>query len=152
MALAAQLICGARAARFPVELDATLRDATAQPIAVEIEDISITGFLMRTKTALRVGDEVTIGIAGLGMRHAVVTRQQDERYGCLFARPVLQREIDLLQLGPLETVTRFEPAQSYASDAIPQDHRYSVRTRLLVIVGLTSACWAVIGAVVVWLW
>lgn len=149
MALAAQMICGARADRLSVELDATLRDAQARPIAVEIEDISTTGFLMQTSTVLAVDEEITIGIAGLGMRPARVVRQQDAYYGCLFLEPVAQAAIDLLQFGPQETVTQFTAARSYEPEAAPpRDDRYPLPARLAIIAGLAAACWIVLGAII----
>uniref|UniRef100_UPI0035CBA8A1 PilZ domain-containing protein n=1 Tax=uncultured Sphingomonas sp. TaxID=158754 RepID=UPI0035CBA8A1 len=148
MALAAQMICGARADRLSVDLDATLRDAQARPIAVEIEDISATGFRMQTSTLLAVDDEITIGIAGLGMRPARVVRQQDTYYGCLFLESVPQAAIDLLQFGPQETVTQFTAARSYEPEAAPRDDRYPLPVRLAIIVGLAAACWIVLGAVI----
>lgn len=148
MAVAAQLICGARADRLSVELDATLRDARAQPIAVEIEDISASGFRMQTTTALAVDDEITIGIAGLGTRAAIVVRRQDGDYGCLFFQPVPQAEIDALRLGPLETVTPFGPARAFAPAAAPEIERYPVGRRVAIILGLATASWVVVGGII----
>lgn len=147
MAIAAQLFVGGRGyERAEVSLDGTLRRDSWQPMNVGIEDVSISGFRARTSVKLKVGDPVSIGIAGLGVRGAYVVRTKPGILACRFSR-TLPPDFLARITGPAAVTLVTVPFPS--SNAAPiGTAKYPVRARLVIIIGLALASWgAIAGAI-----
>ncbi|MFD1786657.1 PilZ domain-containing protein [Sphingomonas floccifaciens] len=152
MSIAAQIFVSGRAeSRIPVTVDGTLRGDVGDPLDVEVEDISSSGFRARVPVALDVGEVISIGIAGLGTRPARVVRSDGRSVGCqFFAR--LPGDFDARIAGaasqvvvPVQTPAYRTPAP--ATVAVGDD-RLPMPVRVATIVGLSSLGWAAIYALI----
>lgn len=150
MVILAKLISDARnAERFPVELDATVRNAAARPYDVVIENLSATGFRMVGGPPMTIGTEVSIGFAGIGVRAARLTRLHEASYGCEFVVPLSAEDLSTALVAELGAPIAFpaRPGQAWLADA-PEPHvePYSPQTRLALAVLVPIALWgAIVG-------
>lgn len=133
------------AERRPVERDTTLRASDGQPRDVLIRDLSGDGFLVETDVLLAEGDVVRIGLPGIGTREARIVRSpQANLYGCSFLVPLDQAtaarafEVEALVAGQFPSL----PAPEFPE---PHVEPWSRRTRMLVLIGATSAAWTAIA-------
>jgi len=76
------------AARYPIEVGATLRASDGQPLDVLVYDLSMTGFRIETTEALDLDAPIWIGIAGTRVNAAIVSRRGPNGYGCEFVIPI----------------------------------------------------------------
>ena len=83
------------AERYPVTLDGTLRNPQAEPQDVVIDELSVTGFRTASAHGLAVGDIITLGVFGVGLRNARVQRESNENYGCQFLQPLSVAELNV---------------------------------------------------------
>lgn len=155
MALMAKLYRDERLAqRYPVRLDGTLRDTSTLPQDVVIDDLSATGFLT-SAIGLSVNDVITLGIFGIGLRSAHVSRKSVESYGCRFLEPLTPQELSLALRGlappaPLTMPVQLPAGASMdASVLLDDDGDLSPRLRLLSIAAVAIIPWIVIA--VLWI-
>ena len=87
------------AERYPVTLDGTLRNPQAEPQDVVIDDLSVTGFRTASAYGLAVGDVITLGVFGVGLRNARVRRESGGNYGCQFLQPLSVAELNVALAG-----------------------------------------------------
>ncbi|MEG3174714.1 PilZ domain-containing protein [Sphingomonas sp. RB3P16] len=149
MSVAVKMIrSGRHGRRLEVGMAATLRDGDLNPVDVDIEDISVSGFRMLTALPFDLGERFTIGITGLGMQSAVIARQFAEGYGCEFTESVSQSYIDRLQeFGNPENIAQFsvgESLQDEQDDSAAGDQRYPAKVRVAMIVGSATICWVLV--------
>jgi PilZ domain len=71
-----------------LEFLAYLRARGGTKFAIELHDLSVTGFRCGTSYTMRVGDSVWLTIPGLEAREARVVRRNGLEYGCEFAEPL----------------------------------------------------------------
>ena len=83
-----------RAARRPVVMRAQLRTPGSDRLAVDVRDLSETGFQIETVYRLKVGAIVWLGIPSLAGLEAVVSWNRDRLYGCRFSRPLYPAVFD----------------------------------------------------------
>lgn len=83
-----------RAARKPVAIRAQLRPPGSDRLAVDVTDLSETGFQIATVYRLRVGTTVWLAIPSLAPLEAVVAWNRDRHYGCRFQRPLYPAVFD----------------------------------------------------------
>ena len=83
-----------RAARRPVAIHARLRPPGSDRLAVDVTDLSETGFQIDTVYRLHVGATVWLAIPGLAALEAVVAWHRDRHYGCRFQRPLYPAVFD----------------------------------------------------------
>lgn len=150
MSIAAKLINdGRNAARFSVELGATIRDASAHPFDVVIEDLSATGFRMIGGPVIDIGAPVSIGFAGIGVQSACLTRLHGDSYACEFVTPLTTSELSTALTAAPVTPIPFpsRPGQAWLADA-PEPHvePYSPQTKLALAIILPAALWALIAS------
>jgi len=110
---------GRQAERHAVDLDGTLRGADLQPVDVQLEDLSANGCRLTGAADLRIGDLVTVGVAGAGMRSARVVRQAGGHFGCEFVDPLSSVELIEALAYPAFVVARITTAPM----AIPPETR-----------------------------
>lgn len=159
MAIAAQLYQDARGTeRFRVELDATLRDPSHAPVDVVIEDLSATGFRVVTNTTLELGDEIGLGLAGIGARRARVVWCGPNSYGCEFLSILSRDDMKAALSAPssspinLAPLSPWDPAMVPAQNESAERGGLSTRARVVVIAACAVAAWVVavaVGTVVV---
>jgi hypothetical protein len=147
MAITAQIISDDRGSeRFPVGLNATLRDQVTRPHDVMIEDLSLTGFRLSGGPVLELGSEASIGFAGIGVHQARVTRQDGGIYGCEFLTPITQEMLTrALSAGPVSPIAFPASPGPSLLDHVPEPHiePYSGRTKLVIATIAATAGWAV---------
>jgi hypothetical protein len=84
----------ARAAqRRPAMAPSTLRARGLTATDVVVVDLSQTGARIRAEAYLAIGDEISIGLCGVGARRAYVAWQRDGDYGCAFDAPLEPHEV-----------------------------------------------------------
>lgn len=156
MALVAKLYNDERLAeRYAVRLDGTLRNTNAVPQDVVIDDLSVTGFRTTSAIGLAVSDVITLGIFGVGLRSAKVSRESDDSYGCQFLEPLTAQELSFALQGITPPAPIPMPGQPQAGESIKafalldNEGKLSPRLRLLSITAMAVIPWAVIA--VLWL-
>lgn len=142
MQINAQIISDDRGSeRFIASLDATLRDRVTRPHDVMIEDLSLTGFRLSGGPKLNIGEQASIGFAGIGVQQVRVIRQDGNTYGCEFITPITQEK--------LSAALTAEPVSSIAFPAIgplpfePFVEPYSGRTKLAIATVAAVGGWIV---------
>jgi hypothetical protein len=132
-----------RSMRLAIGHAATLRDASPTPIDIVVEDISQTGCLFHTTTALAVGETVSIGIPGLGLCHGRISRADHPLYGCAFFKLISTDDI----AAPDENVivadfaASADPSMTHASSVGSPVAKLRLRTRFVIIVGASLFLW-----------
>jgi len=143
MALIGQLYSYGRSAeRHDLAADATVRGPDRVPVDVLVVDLSQTGCLFVSSEAIAVGSVVTIGIAGVGLREALVVRNQDIRFGCTFSVPLTKEELTA-GLAESETVAVFPSPQQLAAnlDAVESMPKLPRPARLAAVLVLVATSW-----------
>lgn len=77
-----------RASRFPVELDARVRELGANGVEARVLNISESGFMAETDGAFEVGARVWLMLPGRGRANAVVKWVAGDKIGAEFASPL----------------------------------------------------------------
>jgi len=138
------------AERHAVTLDGTLRDAQAEPHDVVIDDLSATGFRTVAIAGVAVGDVITLGIFGIGLRSAAVLRESDGHYGCQFFVPLNASELSFALAGlsppdplPLPGTALFPAAG--ASEPQAGEWSLSARARILTVLAAGTLPWLGLG-------
>ena len=142
------------ASRRPLRLGSVLADSG---VDIVIHDISATGLLIEASRELPQGETIVIDLPERGATSATVAWQSGNFFGCQFELgiPAAAVSAALLRSPGLNDAPESKPGpdvstlQTLAADAAedaaaPIDDRYSLRTRGLVIVGLTGLSWAVV--------
>lgn len=149
MALLAKLyVSGRTAERRVIEADATLRQNDQVPVDVLVADLSTTGCLFLCDTPLASGDEISIGIAGLGRHQARVVRSMDQRYGCTFLTPLTDADVTAASGAPGETIVHF-PTWSFGT--VPEEESLPVTrlpgpVRLVILIATVMGSWSALIA------
>lgn len=123
------------AERYPVILDGTLRNPQAEPQDVIIDDLSAGGFRTSVAMSLVVGDVITLGIFGVGLRLARVMRESEGSYGCQFITPLSTEELAaaLCGLTPPEPVLLYQRAAASPIEPEGQETEWSLSPRLRIL-------------------
>ena len=123
---------------------------------VMVHDISITGLLVETHAELTCGEELDVGLPQTGRTRAKVIWSSGQFFGCQFNHPISSAALSaaMLRSRPIEAqppddtrrtnVVYPEPDRADSSNR-PQ---LSFGVKMRVILGLSIACWAVIGGIV----
>lgn len=150
MAIAAQLYQDDRSTeRFRVELDATLRDPSHAPVDVVIEDLSATGFRVVTDATLELGDEIGLGLAGIGARRARVVWCGHDSYGCEFLSILSRDDMKAALAAPSSAPVKLALASPWAAAPVEafETGGLSVRARAVVITACAVVAWVVVVGV-----
>lgn len=148
MAVVARLYQDMRdAERYAVAIDGTLRNAYAEPQDVVVEDLSATGFRTDFATGLAIGDIVTLGLYGAGLRSARVMREDSGRFACQFLVALTEQELAfaLVQACPPEPIRFPVPSTAQPEAALETSRQLSPRMRLLVLAFACLGPWVVCG-------
>lgn len=161
MSLVCHLDIG-RSDRVPIDRPGTLRDQARRPIDVVVENLSATGCLFLLDQALELGALVSIGIPGIGVRHARISRVEQPQYACAFLAPVGPSEIAAARSAETIVARAFPGTAPSAAQAAaiappppaaverePTEYKLPVGTRVALIVTVSMACWLTIATGVV---
>lgn len=134
-----------RADRRPVNANATIRDSRRAPNDAFVHNLSTTGCLVATDAHLALNASMSVGIPGIGVLPAQVTRIDGRLYGCAFTTPIAQAMVDAaLSAGVVLKLTQFEE-DVQRTDADPTSmvayDRWPRRMRVAVIFGTSVALW-----------
>ena len=77
-----------RASRFPVELDARVRELGSEGVEARVLNISESGFMAETEGAFEVGSRVWLMLPGRDRANAVVKWVAGDKIGAEFAEPL----------------------------------------------------------------
>jgi hypothetical protein len=134
-----------RAERQRVAIGSTLRNAAAEPFDVMIEDLSATGFRVPAVADLAIGDMITLGIPGVGLRRAVVVRASDDTYGCQFLEPIEASALSAATDGVINSTILF-PFGTSIDIPLPDPviKSYAWRIRVMILIGVALVCWMMI--------
>lgn len=77
-----------RTSRFPVELDARVRELGAEGVEARVLNISESGFMAETDAHFEVGSRIWLMLPGRGRANAVVKWVAGEKIGAEFASPI----------------------------------------------------------------
>ena len=77
-----------RASRFPVDLDATMRELGANGVEARILNISETGFMAVAEAQFEIGSRVWLMLPGRERANAVVKWIVGDRIGAEFAEAI----------------------------------------------------------------
>lgn len=158
MRLAATLTTVRDAARQPVELRGTLRDAAALPRDVVILDVSTSGFRAELPgdATIEPGTRVRIAASSLGVHEAIAVRGGDGAgYGFAFTRPLAALAVDGLDGEQPSTVTPFPqsplpagPAIDAVAPAADATPKISARASLAIMIVVSCGLWLLLAAIV----
>lgn len=81
------------AERRTANANSTVRGSGLQPFDALIHDISQTGIRFDSLAEFKPGDEVSVGLEGVGARSAVVAWRRVTTYGCEFVQPLQAIEV-----------------------------------------------------------
>lgn len=82
--------------RLPVEILATARQPAGAPVAITINDLSMSGFRATIPLAVTPGMLLRIGLPTGRSPHAMVVRTDGDSVGCSFMAPLEPGELKLL--------------------------------------------------------
>jgi hypothetical protein len=77
-----------RTSRFPVELDARVRELGANGVEARVLNISESGFMAETDGEFEVGARIWLMLPGRGRANAVVKWVAGDKLGAEFAAPL----------------------------------------------------------------
>ena len=77
-----------RASRFPVELDARVRELGTEGVEARVLNISESGFMAETDGQFEIGSRVWLMLPGRSRANAVVKWVAGEKIGAEFAHPI----------------------------------------------------------------
>lgn len=77
-----------RSPRVRIDRTGTVRDRTRYAVDVTIKDLSETGCYVSGQFAVEVGVLISVGIPGIGMHAARVSRIDEDGCGCAFLLPI----------------------------------------------------------------
>lgn len=77
-----------RASRFPVEIDARMRELGTTGIDARLVNISETGFMAQSEGSFEVGSRVWLMLPGRERANAVVKWTAGDKLGAEFAEPI----------------------------------------------------------------
>ena len=144
--------CARMSERLALGRSSTLRTSGGAPIDVIVEDLSVTGCRIRTSLQMQNGEELVIGLPGVGTRAGRVVWSDGTEIGCEFEAPLTAAEVH--ETRTTETVIQGQFATFRRSvvtaPSQSEENRFSVRYRLASIVSAAIIAWLLIAAAAVW--
>jgi hypothetical protein len=121
-----------------------------------IHELSLTGLLVETLAELTCGEELDVCLPQTGRTRAKVIWSSGQYFGCQFKHPISSAVLSaaMLRSRPIEAQRPDDSPQTNL--AYPEPDRtdslgtppLSFGAKMRVSLGLTIACWAVIGGIV----
>jgi hypothetical protein len=145
---------GVRCDRISIDRIATMRDQTKLPVDAVVDDLSRTGCLLTLDREMPTGALVTIGISGIGVRHARISRANHPQYACAFITPINGANIasaisaETLVADVFHSASE-EAVRLVAFDGPPIVRKLPIGARAIIIIGGSAVLWSMIIAAVV---
>ena len=139
------------ASRRALRLGATLTD---RGVEVLIHDLSPTGLLIETGQPLTKGETLFVDLPERGPTAASVAWSSGRFYGCAFelSIPAAAVSAALLRSPALKPagesgldITQLQALAAEVEVSAPEDDRYSLRTRGVVLASMLVVSWGAIG-------
>jgi hypothetical protein len=133
-----------RRERVTLQRSATLRGIDDLPVDIQINDISSSGCLIRCDSSLDLGEIVSLGIPGIGVRAACVMRAEAGHYGCAFEKYLSGDQIVLANKHNPLVEGLFPNSADQGLPALVPDQtipEFSSRRRLAMIACCGVAAW-----------
>jgi hypothetical protein len=142
-----------RADRFAIDRVGTLRDHAKVPMDVVIDNLSNTGCLFALDRELLLGELVSLGLPGIGVHQARISRAEHPNYACAFLTRVSDQNISAARSAETLVASRFPHAPASVAPIMvqPLDEQLTGRelplsARIAIIAGFGAALWSVIIA------
>jgi hypothetical protein len=153
MTLNAKLYQNGRSSeRYNVNLDGTLRDSSMVAFDTIIEDLSTTGFRIKPIATLNVGENITLGLSGLGLRKAHVVRAETRGCACEFLVPLgaddLQIALSGVQSELISFPTRIFDSTLSTDNPEPFVEPFPIIIKLVAYTSLIFASWGMLIGVI----
>lgn len=125
-----------------------------------IVEISTSGCRFVAVEGVAQGDQITLGLPGIGMRHAKVLRNSDGLCACTFVPPLSGDQLRAILAEPDSAVVDFVPDDPVTSPVPtlwdypppPPPERLPLGYRVLIIVGSSLVLWGTIIGIAVAIW
>ncbi len=151
-----------RSDRHAVNRASTLRSDNGKPVDVLLENMSLTGFKISAPGEFVVGEEVVIGLAGVGVRSARVVWAENGQAGCAFDQPLTALELEETEKAQTVIQGAFRPGSNLGSAkdggvadtpftglATPIPLRLRSRYRIALIMLASLASWGIFMAMLI---
>lgn len=132
------------APRAAAGLSATLRAQDGAPLDVHIQDLSATGFAMASSGALRLHQNIWIGLTGAGVNAARVVRRTSDGWACEFLQPISVDQFRAALTAQSTVTTAPWTGQGTNDQQEPAVKRWPFAARIAFIVGSSLALWSAI--------
>lgn len=133
--------------RIALDRPAVLRIGD-QVVEIEINDLTRDGCRITTAIELEPLARVSIGIAGVGHTMARLMWRSAQHYGCAFERPLPSGAVTASKLNNVSYLDGIALPQPTIEHA---EVKYSYRTRIAIIGGLSGLLWSGIAGLVAWI-
>ncbi|NIJ08684.1 hypothetical protein FHS31_002305 [Sphingomonas vulcanisoli] len=139
-----------RATRRKTAAPSTVRADSGGPVDAVVSDVSITGARISCSAELRVGQEVTIGLASVGTVRGIIMWRRDDSYGLAFAQPLAEDAAARAFTAPtvVELVRRRPEAEADTETATDDRELYAEGTGWLSALLFTVVLGALAAALV----
>lgn len=139
-----------RADRRVIATGSTLRLTPGFAYDVTVEDLSMTGCLLRSSLSLPLGTHFRLGLRGNGSVEGEVVRIAPHGYGCTFIEPI-PADMFAKAFDAQDSVHTMFPDRVAAPVGDPEIARWPRPVRAGVIIGCALAAWGAVGAVLGWI-
>ena len=113
-------------------------------VEIKVNDLTRDGCRITCGTALAVGADITLGLAGIGQVTATVLWNNGDTYGCVFHESLPSGSVTA---ATLNNVNRLDIATNTKPELTPHDVKWGARNRLLFVAAATSCLWIAVFAV-----
>ena len=140
--------------RLNLEVEGAVPDGSAAEVM--IHELSLTGLLVETLAELTCGEELDVCLPQTGRTRAKVIWSSGQYFGCQFNHPISSAALSaaMLRSRPIEAQRQADTPRTNVVYPEPDRADTSSRPQLSfgakmrVTIGLTIACWTVIGGIV----
>ena len=134
--------------RLAVKRASTLRARDGLPMDVTIEDISLTGCRVRAPVHFAAGEELMIGLAGVGIRSCSVVWSDYGEIGCEFDVPLTSSELEETRIAKTLRHGNFNSVAFPVihAPAPIKDERWGAGHGLLIIIAAAAVSWLLVVA------
>ena len=122
-----------------------------------VHDLSVTGLLLEASADLVTGERLIVELPEYGPALATVVWTSSRFFGCEFQEPIPAAAISAAllrtpQIGSSSAIEETAPGSSveHSIDADMASGKFSLRVRLIIVVGLGLLAWALIAMLLVW--
>lgn len=129
--------------RTPILRPAVLR-VENRAVEIKIDNLTRDGCKITSNTALAVGSEINLGLAGIGQVKAAIVWNDADSYGCVFHETLPSGSVTA---ATLNNVNQLDMPAHAKQQLTPLDVKWGARNRLLFAGAATSCLWIAVFAV-----